>query len=94
MVTECWADLDHDGVQDKVVAHIKHLSGKVSRIGEVDVYFAPDDDTEYIVEGKLTGRRARLNVIVGGRFGPDGVPNGGDLDCDNWGTIYKAKRRS
>ena len=93
VVTECWADQNMDGVQDKVVAHITELGGSVSSEGEVDVYFAPDDDTEYVVEGTITGAKAKLNVIVGGRFGPDGTPNAGSLDCDNWGTRYKAKQR-
>jgi hypothetical protein len=91
VVTECWADLNDDGIEDKIVAHITKLHGKVSRSGEVDVYYAPDDDTEYIVEGTLINNKAKLNVIVGGRFSPDGIPNAGDLDCDNWGTRYKAK---
>jgi hypothetical protein len=93
VVTECWADLNADGVEDKIVAHITNLNGKVSRSGEVEVYYAPDDDTEYIVEGTLVNRVAKLNVIVGGRFGPDGIPNAGNLECDNWGTRYKAKAR-
>jgi hypothetical protein len=92
VVTECWADLDGDGVEDKVVAQIRKLSGRLSRDGIVDVYYAPDDDTEYVVDGKLKGRTAKLNVVVGGRFGPDGIPNAGDLECDNWGTRYKATR--
>ena len=53
VVTECWADLNGDGIEDKVVAQIRKLSGKLSRDGTVDVYYAPDDDTEYVVEGKL-----------------------------------------
>jgi hypothetical protein len=93
VVTECWADLNGDGVEDKVVAQIRKLSGRLSRDGVVDVYYAPDDDTEYLVEGKLKGRTAKLNVVVGGRFSSDGIPNGGDLDCDNWGTRYKATRQ-
>ena len=92
VITECWADLNGDGVADKLVAHITKLSGKLSSTGVVDVYYAPDDDTEYVVEGTLRGRVAKLNVIVGGRFGPDGTPNGGDIECDNWGTRYKAHR--
>lgn len=92
VVTECWADVNGDGVEDKVVAQIRKLSGKLSRDGAVDVYYAPDDDTEYVVQGKLKGRTAKLNVVVGGRFGPDGIPNSGDLECDNWGTRYKASR--
>ena len=93
VVTECWADLNGDGVEDKIVAQIRKLSGRLSRDGVVDVYYAPDDDTEYLVEGKLKGRTAKLNVVVGGRFSSDGIPNGGDLDCDNWGTRYKATRQ-
>ena len=93
VVTECWADLNGDGVEDKIVAQISKLSGKLSRDGVVDVYYAPDDDTEYVVEGKLKGRTAKLNVVVGGRFGPDGIPNAGDLECDNWGTRYKVTRK-
>lgn len=93
VVTECWADLNNDGVEDKVVARIRKLSGRLSRDGVVDVYYAPDDDTEYLVEGRLKGRTAKLNVVVGGRFSADGIPNGGDLECDNWGTRYKARQR-
>lgn len=93
VVTECWADLNDDGLEDNVVAHITKLHGKVSRQGLVEVYYAPDDDTEYVVEGKIVGKVAKLNVIVGGRFSPEGIPNAGNLDCDNWGTRYKAKQR-
>jgi hypothetical protein len=93
VVTECWADLNDDGVEDKVVAQIRKLSGRLSPDGVVDVYYAPDDDTEYLVEGRLKGRTAKLNVVVGGRFSADGIPNGGDLQCDNWGTRYKAARK-
>lgn len=92
VVTECWADLNDDGVEDKVVAQIRKLSGRLSRDGVVDVYYAPDDDTEYVVEGNLKGRTAKLNVVVGGQFSADGIPNGGDLECDNWGTRYKAHK--
>lgn len=92
VVTECWADLNDDGIEDKVVAQIRKLSGRLSRGGVVDVYYAPDDDTEYVVEGKLKGRTAKLNVVVGGQFSSDGIPNGGDLECDNWGTRYRATR--
>ena len=95
VVAECWADADFDGNADKIVAHISGLDGKVSRDGLVEVYYAPDDDTEYLVDGVLGGKgeAARLNVVVGGYFSADGVPNGGALECDNWGAIYKAKPR-
>jgi hypothetical protein len=92
VLTTCWADLDHDGFQDQIVAHITGLHGQLTAEGQVSVYYSPDEDTEYVVEGKLTGTRAHLNVIAGGRFGPDGIPNAGDIDCDNWGTRYTAKR--
>jgi hypothetical protein len=93
VMTECWSDIDDDGIPDRIVAHIRKLKGRVLPNGALEVYYAPDDDTEYLVEGTLKKRKAKLNVVVGGRFGPDGIPNAGDLECDNWGTRYKAKAR-
>jgi hypothetical protein len=93
VMTECWSDIDDDGIPDRIVAHIKKLTGRVAPNGALEVYYAPDDDTEYLVEGTLKKRKAKLNVVVGGRFGADGIPNAGDLECDNWGTRYKAKAR-
>ena len=81
-------------IQDQLVAHITKLRGKVFPDGTLEVYYAPDDDTEYLVEGTLKKRKAKLNVVVGGRFGADGIPNAGDFDCDNWGTRYQAKASS
>ncbi len=92
-MTECWSDIDDDGIPDRIVAHITKLTGKVLPNGALEVYYAPDDDTEYLVEGTLKKRKAKLNVVVGGRFGADGIPNAGELECDNWGTRYKAKAR-
>jgi hypothetical protein len=89
--TECWNDADHDGVSDRLVAHITGLKGSVSRSGEVDVYYAPDDDTEYVVEGTIKGGDARLLVTAGGSWDTAGNPSpAGPLQCDNWGTRYKA----
>jgi hypothetical protein len=94
VVTECWADQDHDGNADKIVAHITGLHGRVLATGEFEVYYAPDEDTEYSISGRLVDGKARLNVVVGGWFGPDGIPNAGTLQCDNWGALYKAKPRA
>jgi hypothetical protein len=89
--TECWNDADRDGVSDRLLAHVTGLRGSVSRSGEVDVYYAPDDDTEYVVEGTIKGGDAKLLVTVGGSWDAAGNPSpAGPLQCDNWGTRYKA----
>jgi hypothetical protein len=94
VVTECWADHNDDGASDEVVARIGGLSGKVYRDGTIEVFYAPNEDTEYVVDGTLSeSGKARMNVVVGGYFSADGVPDAGALECDNWGTIYKAKQR-
>jgi hypothetical protein len=94
VVTECWADQDDNGVSDQVVAQIDGLSGKVYRDGTIEVFYAPNEDTEYVVDGTLSDTgKARMNVVVGGYFSAEGVPDGGSLECDNWGTIYKARSR-
>ena len=51
-----------------------------------------DSELMYVRGILSKDRTAKLNVVVGGRFGPDGIPNSGDLECDNWGTRYKATR--
>ena len=93
--TECWADSDQDGVSDTLVAHVSNLSGKITRAGELDVFYAPDEDTEYVVQGSIVDGLAKLNVIVGGNWDAAGMPNtAGPFACDNWGTRYKAERGS
>jgi len=91
--TECWSDLNSDGVSDTLLAHVAGLQGSVSRFGEVDVYFAPDDDTEYVVEGTIKRGIAKLEVTVGGSWDLNGQRSPtGLLQCDNWGDRYTATR--
>jgi len=90
--TECWDDFDQDGAPDTLIAHVPSLDGNL-RDGVLDIYFAPDDDTEYVVEGKIVKGKARLNVVVGGFWDANGFPSlSGPFQCDNWGDVYKAKR--
>jgi hypothetical protein len=91
--TECWSDLNHDGLSDRLLAHVSGLDGGIYRTGEVDVYYAPDDDTEYVVEGTIEKGIAKLYVTVGGSWDEAGMPSPlGPLQCDNWGARYKAAR--
>ena len=88
--TECWDDYDGDGAQDTLLTHITGLEGKVQE-GMVDVYYAPDEDTEFSIDGKISGSAASVDVWVGGFFDADGTPNPyGLYECDNWGEPYEA----
>ena len=57
VMTECWSDIDDDGIPDRIVAHITKLTGSLLPNGALEVYYAPDDDTEYLVEGTLASAR-------------------------------------
>jgi hypothetical protein len=88
--TECWDDLDGDGQSDTLLARVAGLEGKVVE-GEVDVYYAPDEDTEYSVDGPIEAGRATLDVWVGGKFDAGGFPSAtGPFECDGWGVTYVA----
>ncbi len=91
--TECWSDTDNDGESDTLVAHITGFGAKVKKDGSFDIYYAPDDDTEFEFNGVISKGKAKVDVIVGGTFDPDGTPSlVGALQCDSWGEAYNAKR--
>lgn len=93
VATECWNDFNHDNVPDQLAASITGLRGKLSREGTVEVFYSPDEDTEYVVDGTLSKGRAQLQVVVGGWWDATGVPTAsGPYQCDNWGTRYTARR--
>ena len=89
---ECWNDFDNDGQSDRLVAQITGFKGKVRKDGGFDIYYAPDDDTEFEFSGTLNKGKANVDVIVGGTFNADGTPNlVGAYQCDSWGDTYHAK---
>jgi hypothetical protein len=88
--TECWDDYDGDGQSDTLLVHVGGLEGKLVE-GAVDVYYAPDEDTEYSVDGPIEDGRATLDVWVGGKFEAGGFPSAtGPFECDGWGVTYVA----
>ena len=91
--TECWNDFDGDDQSDQLLTHITDFSGNVKSNGSFDIYYAPDDDTEFEFSGTLNKGKANVDVIVGGTFDADGTPNlVGVYQCDSWGDTYQAKR--
>jgi hypothetical protein len=91
--TDCWDDLDGDGYSDTLLTHVGGLSGKVDASGAIDVYYAPDDDTEYSVDGRLADGQATMDVVVGGYWDRNGNPSFvGPYQCDSWGSDYTATR--
>ena len=91
--TECWSDANHDGESDVLLAHITGFGAKVKKDGTFEIYYAPDDDTEFVFDGVLNKGKAKVNVIVGGTFDADGTPSlVGAFQCDSWGDVYNAKR--
>ena len=91
--TECWDDYNRDGVDDTLLAHVAGFGGKLSADGSFDIYYAPDEDTEFEFDGEIIDGRAAVDVIVGGRFDEDGTPDlAGPFECDSWGDTYSAAR--
>jgi hypothetical protein len=91
--TECWNDFNHDGDSDILVAHITGFGGHIHKDGSFDIYYAPDDDTEFEFSGRIDNGKAKVSVIVGGTFDASGAPNlVGAYQCDSWGDTYRAKR--
>lgn len=91
--TECYNDLDEDGEDDTLVAQISGLESEVDSDGAFEIDYAPDDDTEFYVEGYLEDGQAELYLEVGGYFAADGTPQaGGPYECDSWGEDYTASR--
>lgn len=91
--TECWNDGDGDGVDDSLVARVAGLGGEVDPDGYFEITYAPDEDSEFYVEGILDGGEAELYIEVGGFFALDGTPlTGGPLECDSWGEDYSASK--
>ena len=88
--TECWDDYDGDGLTDVLLAHVGALTGNVKQ-GRVDVFYSPDDDTEFSIEGPIESGQAVLDVVAGGFFDATGIPNAaGTFECDSWGSTYIA----
>ncbi len=88
--TECWDDYDGDGLTDVLLVHVGALTGNVKQ-GHLDVFYAPDDDTEFSIEGPIENGQAVLDVVVGGLFNATGIPNVvGEFECDSWGSTYIA----
>ena len=92
--TECWNDFNNDGESDRLLAHITGFDARLKRNNTFDIYYAPDDDTEFQFTGKLAKGKAKVNVIVGGTFNPDGTPStAGPYQCDSWGAKYSARAK-
>lgn len=94
VATECsWFGGGDDPLIDTQVVHVRDLAGKVDENGDLTVYAAPDEDTEYDIAGTLRDATADLEVAVDGPFDALGNPAAGsDLFCDNWGDPYAATR--
>lgn len=91
--TECWGDYDGDGRSDNLLTHITGFSGKIATDGSYDIYYAPDEDTEFEFDGTIAHGATAVDVTVGGHFNPDGTPNlVGPYECDSWGDTYAAAR--
>ena len=89
--TECWNDFDGDDQSDQLLTHITGFSGNVKKDGSFDIYYAPDDDTEFEFDGTIANGQTAVDVLAGGHFNPDGTPNlVGIFECDSWGDTYSA----
>jgi hypothetical protein len=92
--TECWNDFNHDGQSDRLLAHITGFKARLKKNGSFEIYYAPDDDTEFQFSGRVADGRAKVNVIVGGTFDADGTPDlAGPYQCDSWGAKYRARTK-
>jgi hypothetical protein len=89
--TECWGDYNGDGLDDNLLVHVTGFSGKIDEDGDYDIYYAPDDDTEFEFDGTIANGQTAVDVVAGGHFNPDGTPNlVGTYECDSWGDTYSA----
>ncbi len=89
--TECWGDYNGDGLDDNLLVHVTGYSGEIDEDGRYDIYYAPDDDTEFEFDGTIANGQTAVDVLVGGHFNPDGIPNlAGTYECDSWGDTYSA----
>ena len=90
---ECWNDYNNDGQSDRLLAQITGFHGKVKKDGSFDIYYAPDDDTEFEFSGTLNKGKANVKALVGGTFDANGAPDpAGPYQCDSWGAKYRAKQ--
>ncbi len=90
---ECWNDYNNDGQSDWLLAQITGFHGKVKKDGSFDIYYAPDDDTEFEFSGVLKRGKAKVHALVGGTFDVSGAPDpAGPYQCDSWGAKYRAKQ--
>ena len=89
--TECWGDYDNDGQSDTLLAHINGFGDEINDDGSFDIYYSPDDDTEFEFAGTIADGNVEVDVTVGGHFDADGTPNlVGSYECDSWGDTYTA----
>ena len=89
--TECWDDYNGDGADDTLLVHIAGFGGKIADDGSFDIYYAPDDDTEFEFDGTIADGETAVDVVAGGHFNSDGTPNmTGSYECDSWGDTYSA----
>ena len=92
--TECWGDYDHDGADDALLVHVNGFGDEIAEDGSFDIYYAPDEDTEFEFSGTIRNGQVAVDVTVGGHFNPDGTPNVlGAYECDSWGDTYNAARQ-
>ena len=89
--TECWGDYNGDGLDDNLLVHVTGFGGEIDEDGSYDIYYAPDDDTEFEFDGTIANGQTAVDVLAGGHFNPDGIPNlVGTFECDSWGDTYAA----
>jgi hypothetical protein len=94
VMAECYDERSTSEEPVNTVVRIEGLSGSVSKLGEVDIRYAPDEDTSHEVSGRITGDEARFDVSITGLFDELGNPDpAGVLSCDSFGSEYSASQR-
>ena len=89
VVVECWG-----GEPASLVARIRGFGSPVSANGLFEIFYSPDDDTEFSFDGRIEKDRGGVEVVAGGTFDVDGTPSPtGAYQCDSWGERYSFKHK-